>query len=156
MPKENAFSTFASEKQDRRFLAKKLLLLRSVTVEQAGETVKLMLQHKADMLTGPTLRELKVSFLHGQWTFNRICKIGSQVARVEDFLRDSLGIVEENVMQMVNEKEVCNVSFTSVLASIQEELNNEEAVEDEVDMIMSRTEPPPSLQKLEAQMAVFL
>ena len=59
-------------------------------------------------------------------------------------------------MQMVNEKEVCNVSFTSVLASIEEVLNNEETVEDEADMIMSRTEPPPSLQKLEAQMAVFL
>ena len=75
---------------------------------------------------------------------------------MEDFLRDSLGIVGENAMQMVNEKEVCNVSFTSVLASIEEVLNNEETVEDEADMIMSRTEPPPSLQKLEAQMAVFL
>ena len=75
---------------------------------------------------------------------------------MEDFLRDSLGIVEENVMQMVNEKEVCNVSFTSVLASIEEELNNEETVEDEADMIMSRTEPPPSLQKLEAQRATIL
>ena len=60
LPKENAVSTIASEKQDRRFLAKKLLILRSVTVEQAGETVTLMLQHKADKLTGPTLRELKV------------------------------------------------------------------------------------------------
>ena len=73
---------------------------------------------------------------------------------MEDFLRDSLGIVEENVMQMVNEKEVCNVSFTSVLASIEEELNNEETVEDEADMIMSRTEPPPSLQKLEAEVYI--
>ena len=61
MPKD-IVSTVASEKQDRRFLAKKLSLLRAVTVEQAGETVKLMLQHKADKLTGPTLRDLKVSF----------------------------------------------------------------------------------------------
>lgn len=60
LPKENV-STVASEKQDRRFLAKKLSLVRAVTVEQAGEIVKLMLQHKADKLTGPTLRELKVS-----------------------------------------------------------------------------------------------
>ena len=53
---------------------------------------------------------------------------------MEDFLRDSLGIVGENAMQMVNEKEVCNVSFTSVLASIEKVLNNEETVEDEADI----------------------
>ena len=62
LPKDNVVSTTASGAQDRRFLAKKLSLLRAVTVEQAGESVKLMLQHKADKLTGPTLRDLKVSF----------------------------------------------------------------------------------------------
>ena len=61
LPKEIVVSTMACENQDRRFLAKKLSLLRAVTVEQAGEMIKLMLQHKADKLTGPTLRELKVS-----------------------------------------------------------------------------------------------
>ena len=60
MPKEIVVSTMACENQDRRFLAKKLSLLRAVTVEKAGETIKLMLQHKAEKLTGPTLRELKV------------------------------------------------------------------------------------------------
>ena len=60
LPKEIVVSTMACENQDRRFLAKKLSLLRAVTVEKAGETIKLMLQHKADKLTGPTLRELKV------------------------------------------------------------------------------------------------
>ena len=62
LPKDNVVSTTASGAQDRRFLAKKLSLLRAVTVEQAAETVELMLQHKADKLTGPTLRDLKVSF----------------------------------------------------------------------------------------------
>ena len=61
LPREKIVSTIASGKQDRRFLAKKLLLLRAVTAGEAAETIRLMAQHKADKLTGPTLRELKVS-----------------------------------------------------------------------------------------------
>ena len=79
---------------------------------------------------------------------------------MEDFLRDSLGIAEENTMQVAYEEEVCNVSFTSVLASIEEEeVNNEEAVEEALevkDVVVSRTELTPSLQKLEAQRATLL
>ena len=75
-----------------------------------------------------------------------------QVARVEDFLRDSLGIEEENAMKVTNEEEVSNISFTSVLASIEEEdVNNEDAVEDDPEEVMPRRELPPSLQKLEAE-----
>ena len=79
---------------------------------------------------------------------------------MEDFLRDSLGIAEENTMQVAYEEEVCNVSFTSVLASIEEEeVNNEEAVEEVLevnDVVVSRTELTPSLQKLQAQRAALL
>ena len=47
---------------------------------------------------------------------------------MEDFLRDSLGIVEESAMQ-----EMSNASFTSVLTIIEEEdVNNEEVVEEEI------------------------
>ena len=55
-------SSTALKQQDTRVLPKKLMLLRAVTVEQAVETISLMLQYKADMITGPTLRELKVHF----------------------------------------------------------------------------------------------
>ena len=71
---------------------------------------------------------------------------------MEDFLRDSLGIEEENAMKVTNEEEVSNISFTSVLASIEEEdVNNEDAVEDDPEEVMPRRELPPSLQKLEAE-----
>ena len=80
---------------------------------------------------------------------------------MEDFLRDSLGIVEENAVLQVASEEVCNVSFTSALASIEEE----EANDDEetallqpgaIDVLVSKTELPPSVQKLEAQKAALL
>ena len=67
---------------------------------------------------------------------------------MEDFLRDSLGIDEENTMQVSNEEEVSNV-----LASIEEEVNKEDAVEE---VVASQTELPPSLQKLDAQKAALL
>ena len=74
---------------------------------------------------------------------------------MEDFLRDSLGIVEESAMQ-----EMSNASFTSVLAIIEEEdVNNEEVVEEETqvrDFVLPRRELPPSLQKLEAQRMALL
>jgi len=82
------------------------------------------------------------------------------VARVEDFLRDSLGIDEENTVLVANEEDVANVSFTSVLASIkEEEVDKEEAVEEGAkvkDVVVPRTELPPSLQKLDAQRAALL
>ena len=74
---------------------------------------------------------------------------------MEDFLRDSLGIVGESAMQ-----EMPNASFTSVLASIEEEdVINEDVVEEEMrvkDGFVSRRELPPSLQKLEAQRVALL
>ena len=88
LPKDNAVSTIGSEKQDRRFLAKKLLVVRAVTVEQAAETIRLMLQHKADNLTGPTLRELKVN-IHlylKRWIFF-IFVATAELKHVESFLR---------------------------------------------------------------------
>ena len=78
---------------------------------------------------------------------------------MEDFLRDSLGIVEESAVQVTYE-EVSNVSFTSVLASIEEEdVNNQDAVEDEPhvkDVLVTRRELSPSLQKQLAQRAALL
>ena len=54
-------------------LPQKLMLLRAVTVEQAVETISLMVQYKADMITGPTLRELKVHiFLGGMVDANHL------------------------------------------------------------------------------------
>ena len=54
-------------------LPQKLMLLRAVTVEQAVETISLMVQYKADMITGPTLRELKVHiFLGGMVDANQL------------------------------------------------------------------------------------
>ena len=47
---------------------------------------------------------------------------------MEDFLRDSLGIVEENAVLQVASEEVCNVSFTSALASIEEEEANDDVL----------------------------
>ena len=73
---------------------------------------------------------------------------------MEDFLRDSLGIVEESAMQ-----EMSNASFTSVLAIIEEEDVNNEEVEEETqvrDFVLPRRELPPSLQKLEAQRMALL
>ena len=64
LPRDTTIST-ALKKQDTRVLPKKLMLLRAVTVEQAVETISLMVQHKADMITGPTLRELKVHISFG-------------------------------------------------------------------------------------------
>ena len=79
---------------------------------------------------------------------------------MEDFLRDSLGIEKENTMHVTNEEDVANVSFTSVLASIkEEEVDKEEAVEEGAkvkDVVVPRTELPPSLQKLDAQRAALL
>ena len=80
---------------------------------------------------------------------------------MEDFLRDSLGIVEENAVLQVASEEVCNVSFTSALASIEEEEanDNEETVllqSGAIDVLVSKTELPPSVQKLEAQKAALL
>ena len=78
---------------------------------------------------------------------------------MEDFLRDSLGIVEESAVQVTYE-EVSNVSFTSVLASIEEEdVNNQDAVEDEPhvkDVLVTRRELSPSLEKQLAQRAALL
>ena len=79
------------------------------------------------------------------------------MARVEDFLRDSLGIEKENTVVVANEdvaKPAC------VLASIkEEEVDKEEAVEEGAkvkDVVVPRTELPPSLQKLDAQRAALL
>ena len=58
-------SSTALKKQETRVLPQKLMLLRAVTVEQAVETISLMVQYKADMITGPTLRELKVHIFFG-------------------------------------------------------------------------------------------
>ena len=58
-------SSTALKKQETRVLPQKLMLLRAVTVEQAVETISLMVQYKADMITGPTLRELKVHISFG-------------------------------------------------------------------------------------------
>ena len=79
---------------------------------------------------------------------------------MEDFLRDSLGIEKENTMHVTNEEGGANVSFTSVLASIkEEEVDKQEAVEEGAkvkDVVVPRTELPPSLQKLDAQRAALL
>ena len=80
---------------------------------------------------------------------------------MEDFLRDSLGIVEENAVLQVASEEVCNVSFTSALASIEEgEANDDEETAllqpGAIDVLVSKTELPPSVQKLEAQKAALL
>ena len=74
---------------------------------------------------------------------------------MEDFLRDSLGIEKENTVLVANEEDVAKPAC--VLASIKEdEVDKEEAVEEGAkvkDVVVPRTELPPSLQKLDAQAA---
>ena len=74
LPKENeAHTSIASLHQDKESLLAKKLLLRSVTVDRACYIAAVMIEGDITQLLGPTLKDLKM-------------------ARVEDFLRNSLGI----------------------------------------------------------------
>ena len=89
LPKENeAHTTIVSLEQDKEsFLAKKLLL-RSVTIDRACYIAAVMIEGHITELSGPTLKDLKM-------------------ARVEDFLRNSLGIEKlafDNSQPKENEK----------------------------------------------------
>ena len=136
----------AAEDQQEKQLTSKLRLLRAVTAEEASEVARAMLEGEVAGLTGPTLRDLKV-------------------ARVEDFLKDSLGI--DNTAA-ARDKVEQNVSFNSFLASIEEISEEEgedfltteeeakmEAKEETKNTEESKAEVHPSLQKQEARRAIM-
>ena len=141
-----AAAATAAEDQHEKQLTIKLRLLRAVTAEEASEVTRAMLEGEVAGLTGPTLRDLKV-------------------ARVEDFLKDSLGI--DNTAA-ARDKVEHNTSFNSFLASI-EEISEEEGDDflgmaeeakleskDEAKNSRERkTEVHPSLQKKEARRAIM-